>query len=91
MNISPTTDVEAGDLSSEDMHNPRLLRPSVPISAPAEDRSPVDSVVKTDTTTASLRLGRAMLSEVEVGRGRSRQHNCKLSGVHNMGGVFYSL
>ena len=72
MNISPTTDVEAGDLSSEDMHNPRLLRPSVPISAPAEDRSPVDSVVKTDTTTASLRLGRAMLSDVEVGRGASR-------------------
>ena len=73
MNISPTTDVEAGDLSSEDVHNPRLLRPSVPISAPAEGRSFVDPVDKTDTTTTSLRLGRAMLSEVEVGRGVSRQ------------------
>ena len=84
MNISPTTDVEAGDLSSEDMHNPRLLRPSVPISAPAEDRSPVDSVVKTDTTTASLRLGRAMLSDVEVGRGVSRQE-CRYIVSYNAG------
>ncbi len=75
MNISPTTDVEAGDLSSEDMHNPRLLRPSVPISAPAEDRSFVDPVDKNDATTVSLRLGRAMLSDVEVGRGGARQYS----------------
>ena len=74
MNISPTTDVEAGDLLSDDVHNPRLLRPSVPNNAPAEGESPVNSVASNDTPAAALRLGRAMLSEVEGRRAVARQN-----------------